>query len=58
MNDKCWDNIGRRFEMERRKYSYSEHIPERRSGKERRKGKDRRQGSGWVARSVLIESEP
>lgn len=58
MNDQCWDNIGRRFEMERRKYSYSEHIPERRSGKERRKGKDRRQGSQGGTGSVLTESEP
>lgn len=33
---------GRRSGFDRRKFSYTEHIPERRSGKERRSGFDRR----------------
>ncbi len=40
------DNGGRRSGVERRRYSYSSHIPERRSGEERRSGKDRRDGVG------------
>ena len=36
------DNGGRRSVIERRQFSYSGHIPERRSGKERRSGNDRR----------------
>ena len=36
------DNGGRRLEIERRQFSYSEHIPERRSGKDRRSVADRR----------------
>jgi hypothetical protein len=36
------DNGGRRSGGDRRKYSYTVYIPERRSGKDRRDGKDRR----------------
>ena len=36
------DNGGRRTGGDRRKYSYSGHIPERRSENERRCGEDRR----------------
>ena len=37
------DNGGRRTGIDRRHYSYSGHIPERRSGVDRRKLEDRRQ---------------
>jgi hypothetical protein len=37
------DNGGRRWGVERRRFSYTSCIPERRSGQERRSGKDRRQ---------------
>ena len=33
---------GRRLGIERRQFSYTQHIPERRSGKDRRGGSDRR----------------
>ena len=36
------DNCGRRSGIDRREFSYTAHIPERRSGKERRSGVDRR----------------
>ena len=36
------DNGGRRLGIERRSYSYSLHIPERRDGKDRRSGMGRR----------------
>jgi hypothetical protein len=36
------DNGGRRSGGDRRNYSYTLHIPERRSGKDRRSGTDRR----------------
>ena len=36
------DNGGRRSGGDRRKYSYTLYIPERRSGKDRRDGNDRR----------------
>jgi len=36
------DNGGRRSGGDRRKYSYTLYIPERRNGKDRRDGKDRR----------------
>ena len=35
-------NGGRRSGIDRRRFSYTEHIPECRSGKERRSGFDRR----------------
>lgn len=38
------DNGGRRIGFERRRFSYSEHIPERRCGEDRRSGTDRRTG--------------
>jgi hypothetical protein len=41
-NLKLRDNGGRRSGVDRRQYSYTLHIPERRSGLERRSGKDRR----------------
>ena len=36
------DNGGRRTGIDRRQFSFTAHIPERRSGKERRSGLDRR----------------
>ena len=36
------DNGGRRSGIDMRQFSYTTHIPERRSGKERRSGVDRR----------------
>jgi hypothetical protein len=38
------DNGGRRTGIERRRFSYAEHIPERRSGEDRRVSDDRRCG--------------
>ena len=40
------DNGGRRLGVERRRFSYLVHIPERRSGKDRRSGSDRRSLKG------------
>ena len=37
------DNDGRRLGIDRRRFSYDFHVPERRSGKDRRSGLDRRQ---------------
>jgi len=39
---KSIDNGGRRSGGDRRNYSYTLHIPERRIGKDRRSGEDRR----------------
>ena len=39
------DNGGKRTGIDRRKFSYDFHIPERRDGKERRGGVDRRAAS-------------
>ena len=39
------DKGGRRSGLDRRRYSYTGHIPERRSGDERRNGQDRRSGA-------------
>jgi hypothetical protein len=36
------DNGGRRFGTERREFSYTVHVPERREGEDRRNGFDRR----------------
>ena len=36
------DNGGRRSGIDRRQFSYSDHIPERRMNQDRRNGKDRR----------------
>lgn len=38
------DNGGRRLGIERRRFSYTHYIPERRSGNDRRSGHDRRRG--------------
>ena len=38
------DKGGRRSGIERRRFKYSGHFPERRSGKDRRNGLDRRSG--------------
>ncbi len=40
------DNGGRRLGVDRRQYSYTTHVPERRRGKDRRNGKDRRSEYG------------
>ena len=42
ISEQSLDNGGRRTGGDRRKFSYSDHIPERRSGNERRSGEDRR----------------
>ena len=47
------DNGGRRSGGDRRNYSYTLHIPERRSGKDRRSGDDRRQ----TPRIKIIEDQ-
>ena len=39
------DNGGRRSGLDRRQYSYTGHIPERRTGEERRSGQERRSGA-------------
>lgn len=39
------DNGGRRKNLDRRKFAYTFHIPERRCGTDRRKGDDRRTSS-------------
>jgi hypothetical protein len=36
------DNRGRRVGIDRRNFSYSLYVPERRAGRDRRNGKDRR----------------
>jgi len=38
------DNGGRRSGIDRRRFLYTDHIPERRAGEERRRGVDRRCG--------------
>jgi hypothetical protein len=40
------DNAGRRLGIDRRQFSYAEHIPEGRCGEDRRSDKDRRIGIG------------
>ena len=51
------DNGGRRSGVNRRIYTYTDHIPERRDGPERRSGMDRRSGqdrrSGRDRRNIL-----
>ncbi len=39
------DNGGRRSSIDRRQFSYSSHIPERRATEEQRSGLDRRSGA-------------
>lgn len=46
------DRGGRRLGLDRRRFSYSAHIPERRSGEERRKSRDRRRKIDW---SLLLD---
>ena len=41
------DSGGRRSESDRRQFSYSYHMPERRSGIDRRTGADRRKSSQY-----------
>lgn len=45
------DNGGRRFEKDRRKFSYTSHIPERRVEKDRRSGQDRRKNPRLFSRT-------
>ena len=47
------DKGDRRVGLERRQFSYSEHIPERRSGKDRREGKDRRNRTNHRLEAVI-----
>ena len=42
MSDILHQNGGRRSGIERRQFSYTQHIPEQRSAKDRRRGNDRR----------------
>ena len=59
MNDaNVLDNGGRRSGIDRRRFSYTNHFPERRSGENRRNRVDRRKeyyayGEGIERRSVL-----
>jgi hypothetical protein len=46
------DNGGRRTGIDRRRYSYSGHIPERRIGSDRRAQQDRRQNETAVLSSI------
>jgi hypothetical protein len=52
---KLMDNGCRRSRIDRRYFSYSSHIPERRCGKDRRAYKDRI--SGLDIRFIVIESQ-
>ena len=45
-NEMVKDKGGTRSGIERRHFVYTEHSPERRSGKDRRMERDRRSGSG------------
>ena len=45
------DNGGRRSGGDRRNYSYTLHIPERRNGEDRRSGEDRRIVSRTISKS-------
>ena len=47
------DNGGRRSGIERRRFSYSGHIPERRGGVDRRCVKDRRDGERLMAKQDM-----
>ena len=48
------DNGGRRIEKDRRKFSYTEHIPERRITKDRRSGQERRKNPRIFSRTDLL----
>jgi hypothetical protein len=54
LQKKRWllDNGGRRLGIERRHYSYSDHLPERRVNAERRNELDRRGGHGGIGMST------
>jgi len=45
------NNVGRRSGIERREFSYNQHIPEQRYGEDRRSGKDRK---GLLAMKVIF----
>ena len=45
LNNNADDNGGRRKNLDRRKFAYTFHIPERRCGADRRRGEDRRTSS-------------
>ena len=47
------DNGGRRSGIDRRQFSYSGHMPERRSGEDRRSGGDRRQSPRMGADHIV-----
>lgn len=51
------DNGGRRSGIDRRRFSYAVHIPERRSSIDRRKGLERR-GDKRKYTKHIIEKEP
>ena len=48
------DNGGRRVEKDRRKFSYTNYIPERRVIKDRRSGHDRRKVTRLLSRTDLL----
>ena len=45
------NNVGRRSGIERREFSYNQHIPEQKYGEDRRNGKDRK---GLLAKEVIF----
>lgn len=51
------DNGGRRIGMDRRQYSYTGHIPERRVNPDRRSGVDRRSGQERRKKTALGEND-
>lgn len=51
------DNGGRRSGIDRRKFSYSVHVPERRSSIDRRRGLDRRKQLREQLKYLKIEKE-
>lgn len=62
-NSHCMESDSRRTPIDRREYSYTKHLPERRDtnrrkGKEnRRKGKDRRSGDDRRNGSIISEEK-
>ena len=58
MNNKIFlDNSGRRSGVDRRKFSYAVHIPERRSSIDRRKGLERRGDRRKYTEHILEREE-
>jgi len=55
-NDSFYDNNGRRYGINRRHFSYTLHLPERRCGQERRNGLDRRKKLRASNRSNALET--